>query len=126
MKHPALIFFICVLIPLIAVPPLQAQSPQEAAQRIKERLPQVDSMKAAGEVGEGNDGYLAERKPLGPRQASLVKAENADRGIIYASVAARTGQEVSAVGQQRAIRIAELARPGVWLQRPDGEWYQKP
>lgn len=125
MKPHALCLFLFAFIPLICASTLNAESPQEAAERIKERLPQIDAMKAAGEVGETANGFLAELKPLGPRQSSLVKAENADRRIIYASVAARTGQEVNSVGQQRAIRIAELAKPGVWLQRPDGEWYQK-
>jgi uncharacterized protein YdbL (DUF1318 family) len=125
MPH-TLCLFLFAFIPLIGASTLHAESPQEAAQRIKERLPQVDAMKAAGEVGEDANGLLAELKPLGPRQSSLVTAENADRRVIYESVAARTGQDVLAVGQQRAIRIAELAKSGVWLQRPDGEWYRKP
>jgi uncharacterized protein YdbL (DUF1318 family) len=125
MKPSAFLLLLFTLIPLLCASTLSAESPQDAAERIKERLPQIDAMKAAGEIGETANGFLSGLKPLGPRQSSLVEAENADRRIIYQSVAARTGQEVLAVGQQRAIRIAELAKPGVWLQRPDGEWYQK-
>lgn len=102
------------------------QSVQSATERIKERLPQIDNLKAEGAVGETSEGYLAPREDLGPRQQSLLEAENADRRIIYQSVAVRTGQTAEAVGRQRAIRIAELARPGVWLQKPGGEWYRKP
>ena len=102
------------------------QSVQSAAERIKERLPRVDNLKAEGKVGETYEGYLAPREDLGPRHQSILEAENADRRIIYRSVAERADQTVEAVGRQRAIRIAELARPGVWLQRPGGEWFRKP
>lgn len=120
-----LCLFLFLLIPLFLSAAVATASPQQAAERIKERLPQIDAMKTAGEIGETANGYLAELKALGPRQGSLVEAENADRRIIYESIAAKTGQELVEVGQQRAIRIAELAKPGVWLQRPDGEWYRK-
>jgi len=102
------------------------QSVQSATERIKERLPQIDNLKAEGVVGETSEGYLAPREDLGPRQQSLLEAENADRRILYLSVAERTGQTAEAVGRQRAIRIAELARSGVWLQKPGGGWYRKP
>ena len=103
-----------------------ADSASEATERIKDRLPQVDAMKAAGEVGEDAAGFLAPRGDLGPRQKSIVDKENADRRLIYQTVAARTGESVEAIGKQRAIQIATRARAGVWLQKPDGEWYRKP
>jgi uncharacterized protein YdbL (DUF1318 family) len=121
------LFPIVLFFSLLAALPAStwAQSVQDATQRVKERLPQVDALKGSGEAGEDAAGYLAQRVELGPRQAAIVEAENADRRIIYAAVAARTGQSAEEVGRQRALRIAELARPGVWLQRPDGEWYRK-
>ncbi|MEX0332652.1 MAG: YdbL family protein [Puniceicoccaceae bacterium] len=114
--------FLLALVPVTAL----ADSATEATERIKDRLAQVDSMKASGEVGEDAFGFLAPRSELGPRQKSIVESENADRRIIYEAIASRAGQTMEAVGQQRAIQIATRARSGVWLQKPDGEWYQKP
>ena len=104
---------------------LQADSPEAAKQRITARLPQIDSLKIAGEVGEDANGYLVKRKELGPRQSSLVDAENMDRMIGYKSIAERTNQTVDEVGRQRAIQTALRTHSGVWLQKPSGEWYQK-
>ena len=106
--------------------PLAADPASDAAARIKDRLSQIDDMKAAGQVGEDVKGFLSVRGDLGPRQASIVEAENADRRILYQSVAQRTGQTVAEVGQQRALQIAARARSGVWLQKPDGSWFRKP
>ena len=123
-KHLLTLFSTLLLVAFCTVP-LQADSASEASARIKDRLAQVDTMKASGEVGEDARGYLAVRQSLGPRKQALVDAENADRKILYAEVAGRTGRTVDEVGRQRAIRIAELATTGVWLQKPDGEWYRK-
>lgn len=97
----------------------------QAQERIKERLAQVDALKAEGKAGESLNGYLSARGELSPREFSLIEAENADRRILYEAVARSTGQTPEEVGRQRAIRIAELAREGVWLQDPDGSWYRK-
>jgi uncharacterized protein YdbL (DUF1318 family) len=97
----------------------------QAQERIKERLAQVDALKAEGKAGESFNGYLSARGELSPREFSLIEAENADRRILYEAVARSTGQTPEEVGRQRAIRIAELAREGVWLQDPDGSWYRK-
>ncbi len=105
---------------------VSANAVEDAASRIKQRLSQIDAMKSAGEVGEDAMGYLAERKPLAGRKASILSSENEDRRIIYESVSKQTGQPVSEVGKQRALQIAQRASSGVWLQKPSGEWYQKP
>jgi uncharacterized protein YdbL (DUF1318 family) len=125
MHQRILTFLSTIIIALVLSQPVAADTAAAASARIKERLEQVDQMKSSGEAGEDANGYLSTRKPLGPRQEALVDAENADRRILYAAVAGRTGQTVEEVGRQRAIRIAELATAGVWLQRPDGEWYRK-
>ncbi len=120
-----IVFALLLLVPGAALL-AQADAVAAAQQRMQERLAQIDALKAAGEVGEDALGYLSARTELGPRQAALVQAENADRRILYEAAARRTGQTVEEVGRQRALRIAELALPGVWLQRPGGEWYRKP
>lgn len=120
---PCLFLFLLPLLAPFSLP--AAPSVDDAARQIKERLPQIDAMKLAGTIGENARGYLSIREPLGPRQSSLVEAENEDRRIIYASIAGRTGQSLEEVGEQRALRIAKLAKPGVWLKGPDGQWYRK-
>jgi len=105
---------------------LMGGTAEDATFRMKDRLEQIDSMKASGSVGENVEGFLEVRSALGPRQTSMIEAENADRLIVYKEVSKKTKQPVESVGQQRALRIAEIARSGVWLEKPGGEWYQKP
>jgi len=119
-------FIVTILLSSLLSGTLLADPVADAAERIKQRLAQVDELKASGEVGEDAQGYLADRQPLAGRKAAVVASENADRKVIYTSIASRTGQSVSEVGAQRALQIAERAHSGVWLQKPSGEWYQKP
>jgi uncharacterized protein YdbL (DUF1318 family) len=95
------------------------------ADRIRDRLPEVDALKASGEVGEAADGYLAARESIQPTARDVVEAENRDRRALYSEIAGRTGQSTEEVGRQRALRVFELSRPGVWLKGPDGQWYRK-
>jgi uncharacterized protein YdbL (DUF1318 family) len=97
----------------------------EATERMKERLYDVDALKASGKLGEDNQGYLAARERLIREEQELLNEENRDRRLIYQHVARSSRQSVEEVGRQRAARIAELAREGVWLQNRRGEWYRK-
>ena len=125
--HRTLSFFLTAVLTLFIIPGTAVgDAATDATQRIKDRLAQVDALKASGDIGEDAMGYLSKRKALGSRQNAIVDAENDDRKILYQTVANRTGQTVKEVGQQRAIQIAARARSGVWLQRPDGEWVQRP
>ena len=92
--------------------------------RMLARLPQIEALKADGVIGEDKNGFLQFRKAAGDKQA-LINAENADRGEIYKAIAAKQGVSVEVVGQRRALQIAEVAKPGEWLQKADGTWYQK-
>lgn len=114
---------LCVLL----VPVLAAANPvADATQRMKDRLPQLDALKEEGSIGEAATGYLAVRTELSKRLTDLVTAENADRKTVYAAVAERTGQSLEEVGQQRALRIIDIAASGVWVQDARGAWVQKP
>ncbi len=93
--------------------------------RMRERQPAVDEMKLAGLVGENNRGFLEAREDLDEARAALLQAENADRREVYAMIARRTNSTAAEVGQQRAIRIAQQARNGVWLEDARGRWYRK-
>lgn len=88
------------------------------------RLPEINSLKAAGIVGENNGGYLEFRSGDMAR-AAVVQAENADRRTVYETIAAQQGTSVDMVGRRRAQQIAANAAPGTWLQNETGAWYRK-
>jgi len=92
--------------------------------RMKQRLSQVDQLKASGAIGENNRGFL-EVRGGGGDAASVVSAENRDREAVYAEIAKRAGSTSEQVGKARARRIAAASEAGVWLQREDGNWYKK-
>ena len=92
--------------------------------RMKDRLPRIIELKAAGIIGENSQGFLAF---VGSNQSeqALVEAENQDRQIVYAAIAKQQGVTAEVVGQRRALQIAENAKPGEWLQDAGGKWVQK-
>ena len=79
-------------------------------------------MKPSGLVGEANTGMLAARGNISGAQQSILMAENADRKILYAAVAAKSGISASEVGKRRAKQIREGSASGIWVQLPDGTW----
>ena len=92
--------------------------------RMKARLPALIDLKAAGIIGETHQGFLAyvgsEKK-----EEALVEAENQDRRRVYEAIARQQGTTPELVGQRRALQIAEMAKPGEWLQDAGGKWHQK-
>lgn len=119
-------FLSLIILSLLLTGPIFADDIQDAKDRMRDRLAQIDQMKSDGSVGENANGYLSIRGSLGPRQSSLVEAENTDRRVIYQSVARESRQSVQEVGRQRALRLIQMSRSGVWVQKPDGEWIRKP
>lgn len=97
---------------------------KEIKQRMKERLPAINALKAKGIIGENNLGFLTYRGNERP-QASLIEAENADRRRVYAAIARQQKVDITKVGQRRAVKIAQTAKSGNWLQTPDGKWQRK-
>ena len=106
---------------LIACVAAQAQGIKA---RMLARLPQIESMKSSGILGEDKNGYLAfvgkEKK-----NEEVVAAENADRRKVYEAIAAKEGTSPELVGRRRALQIANNAASGSWLQAADGKWYKK-
>ena len=93
-------------------------------ERMRDRLPTIIELKAAGVIGENNQGFLSfvgDRKP----EQALVDAENKDRQMVYEAIAKQQGTTAAVVGQRRALQIAEKARPGEWLQDAGGKWSRK-
>ncbi|EIQ00569.1 hypothetical protein OpiT1DRAFT_05116 [Opitutaceae bacterium TAV1] len=120
------VFFIIAAALVFIVGPVavQAQDMGALKQRMTQRLPSLDALKASGAVGENNRG-LVEVRAAKDDAAKVVAEENADRQAVYAAIAKQTGSTAAAVGQARAKQIATASKPGVWLQNEKGEWYRK-
>jgi len=100
-----------------------------------QRLDAVNRFKASGVVGENNTALL-EIRDLdlvdGLRERAevqrLVKAENSDRDQLFREIAAAKDVDLSQlpkIQQTYAQTLREKARPGAWIQLPDGEWVKK-
>jgi uncharacterized protein YdbL (DUF1318 family) len=96
---------------------------QDVKARMLARVPVITAQKAAGVLGENNQGFVEVRGAGG--DAALAEAENADRREVYGMIAQKEGTEAGVVGRRRAARIRDMARPGEWLQDPGGRWYKK-
>jgi len=102
-----------------------AQSGREIQQRMRDRLPQLDELKAKEVVGENNRGLVEVRGAGDASAAGVVAEENRDREAVYALIAKETGATPDAVGRARAKDIAARSRPGVWVQDEAGRWTKK-
>jgi uncharacterized protein YdbL (DUF1318 family) len=99
------------------------------------RLQQVNEYKSLGVIGENNEANLEVRSldSLSDLKAraevqKLVRAENADREQLFREMAVAKNVDSSQIPQIRttyASTIRESARPGDWIQMPDGSWKQK-
>lgn len=98
-------------------------SAEGVKERMLNRVPALNALKADGVIGENNIGLLEYRgAELG---LEVVASENQDRLMVYKAIAQKTGTTLDLVGQRRAVQIAESAPPGTWLQDSGGKWYQK-
>jgi len=120
--------FIRILLPLLVMLPLVAGAADDAAtinRRMTERLPALDALKERLVIGENNSGYVEARGSLSGSDGDIVAAENSDRRAVYELIARQQSTSAEAVGRARARQIAERSKAGLWLQAPDGKWYQK-
>jgi uncharacterized protein YdbL (DUF1318 family) len=92
---------------------------------MKERQPAIEALWAEGKIGENNQGFVEARAELTDAQEKLVKAENADREVVYKAIARSTQTTPGQVGVQRALQISKRAAKGLWLQDAEGKWYRK-
>jgi len=124
-KAPLFLAFFVALASLFAFfQSAQAVNPG-ISDRMRERLPVIDSLKTEGRIGENNLGFLAVRGVLNDRENGTVAAENDDRAEVYKMIGERTGNDPVSVGRARAEQIAQRSAPGVWLQDQSGRWYRK-
>jgi uncharacterized protein YdbL (DUF1318 family) len=97
----------------------------------------IDEFKREGAVGENNRGYL-ELRPLERLQKDaeykklveqLVSEENHDRQVIMQRIIAINPAVQTADPAEVERTFAKMnrdnARPGEWLQMPEGEWVRK-
>ncbi len=101
---------------------------------IQSRAPQVIPYLDKGAVGISKDGFLVERpaEGLGIKDKAairrLLNQENKDRAALYGEITAANNFEPSRVADIRdlfARSWIKKARPGWWVQNPDGEWVKK-
>jgi len=88
-----------------------------------------------GVLGENNKGMLEVRnlEALTDLKARadvqrLVKAENADRQELYKEIAAAKNVDLAQlpkIQETYAATLRQNAKPGDWIQQPDGNWVKK-
>jgi len=122
MKTRTIAIFVSCLLWIL---PSLANEKQELKERFLKRKPVIDMLKNEGRLGENNLGLLLARGTLSDEEKTMLKEENADRQVVYQEIADKNQISIEEVGKRRAVKIAELAKPGHWLQHPEGHWYQK-
>ncbi|MCK5312233.1 MAG: YdbL family protein [Desulfobacteraceae bacterium] len=121
MNHKKIIVSIILIICFLFPSAIFAQGVKE---RMKERRPAINKLKTEGIIGETFQGYLVFLSENSQNQ-EIIDNENMDRKKIYSYIAKKEGATLELVGQRRAKKIAEMAKPGQFLQNEDGSWYQK-
>ena len=116
---------IVLVLPWMFVPAAHADEVASAKERIDARQAAVAALKDRGMLGENNRGFVEARGTLSRPEAEMAAAENADRGILYAFVAKKTGETPELAGRARAKQIAQNSKAGVWLQDESGQWHRK-
>lgn len=98
------------------------------------RVDELNRAKTDGIVGETNQALVTARalekvSDLARRAAvqRLVEAENADRRLLFEEIATAEGVDRAQIPRIQATYAQTLrrhARPGDWVQAPDGSWEQ--
>ncbi|MBF0483935.1 MAG: DUF1318 domain-containing protein [Candidatus Omnitrophica bacterium] len=98
---------------------------QQALNNRKARFSELENLKAAGKIGETNQGYV---QALGDAaSANIAEQENADRKVVYQTIASQNGiaDQISVVEQVFAQVQKDKAAAGVKIQNEDGSWGTK-
>jgi uncharacterized protein YdbL (DUF1318 family) len=112
---------------------------QKAYADIRSRIPQLHALFGSGAIGEGSGGNIVvlDRSKLGDNQ-SVVDAVNNDRKTVISAMAKATlkitGQPQNTETMKKALTDSaktfasvrqEKAKPGWFIQLPNGRWVQK-
>lgn len=113
-------------------PRIDTRAPEvlKATESRRARRPQLREWKTRGCMGENNQGLLVARpgEGCGPEVAELIRAENADRKLIYDSFMKDNSIPASDTARvQLAFAKArqERSRPNDWIQLENGQWVRK-
>ncbi len=114
------------------VPEVRTRTPElmRAIESRRARNPQVEQWKARGCIGENGQGLLEPRPGQGCTGdvAGLIAAENADRSFIYDTLMQQNNIPASDAPRVRAAFAKanrDRARPGEWVQEPNGQWVKR-
>ena len=124
-RHIGTAALLAALALALAAPPARAATKSELKRRFAARFPALSRLKAAGQVGETDAGYVEARVRLPKRRdVQLLAAENADRTTLYQIIARETGTNAAAVGRRNGLRNWQKAKPGEWYKK-QGNWIRK-
>lgn len=111
----------------------------KAYDEMKARLPQLDSLRDSGAAGENRQGLVVvrDKAKLAGNQA-LIKAENDNRKTVITGMAravlkfnkqpetkASLNQALGKAAAIYAETRRDAARPGWWVELPNGNWVRK-
>jgi len=119
----------------VAAPEVSSPAIRKIIESRAARVAQINSFKAQGVIGENSRALLEPRSldklsDLKSRAQvqQLVKAENSDRETLFKEIAAAKNVDLAQlpkIQETYAATLRENARPGDWIQMPDGSWKQK-
>lgn len=116
-----------------STPRTDTQSPEvaHARQSRRNRRPALREWKERGCIGETNRGTVVARPGdgCGAEAAALIRAENADRQIIYDDFMMENNIPASdrpRVDSAFAKARQDRARTNDWVQLEDGQWVRRP
>ena len=119
----------------IAAPEISSPAIRKIIESRAQRASSIALYKSQGAIGENNRALveprgldkLADLKSRAQVQ-QLVKAENADRDALFKEIAAAKNVDLAQlpkIQETYAATLRDNARPGEWIQLPDGSWKQK-
>ncbi len=86
----------------------------------------LDEAKAAGWVGERNDGFIGlVRKDAPPDVRRLVKTVNDKREVVYDEIADEEGTTPVVVAARAGAKLIARAPAGHYVQNDRGDWVRK-
>ena len=86
------------------------------------RSPEYAAARAAGQVGEQQDGYLGVVGSQPQTIAAMVRDLNNKRRAVYTEGAAASKSTVQEYATATACRLLADTKPGEKYQAPDGSW----
>jgi uncharacterized protein YdbL (DUF1318 family) len=109
---------------------LQTPEVVKARDSRRQRRAEIREWKSKGCMGETNKGLLVARpgEGCGPEVAGLLRAENADRQVIYDAFVKENkipATDMPRVQSAFAKARQERSRANDWVQLDDGQWIRK-